>query len=98
VKDYFRKLFELQDQCQYKPHQKFGMDKSLGMLGNGDSIVVAGPVGWQAQYLECNGNRKLYTIVATICVHGMANVALWFIFKAKGIAKSWAKNNSLHAM
>jgi hypothetical protein len=97
VKDYFEKLFELQDQRQYKPHQKFGMDESPGMLGNGDSMVVAGPVGRKAQYLERDGNRKSYTIVATICADGTANVAPWFIFKAKGIAKSWAENNSLHA-
>jgi hypothetical protein len=97
VGDYFDTLDERQEDRNYEACHKYGMDESPGMLGNGDSIVVAGPAGRKGQYVERDGNRKSYTIVATICADGTANVAPWFIFKAKGIAKAWAENNSLDA-
>jgi hypothetical protein len=96
-KEYFDVLEKRQERRQYKPCNKYGMDESPGMLGNGDALVVVGPIGKKAQYAERDGNRRSYTIVATICADGSATVKPWFIFKAKGFAKSWAENNSLDA-
>jgi hypothetical protein len=96
-KEYFNVLQKQQQQQQHKAHNKYSMDKSPGMLGNSNALVVVGPIGKKAQYAKHNSNRRLYTIVATICADGSATVKPWFIFKAKGFAKSWAKNNSLDA-
>jgi hypothetical protein len=95
---YFNHLEQIDEDYHIRPENKYGMDETPGMFGYGQAVVVVGPKGQKGQYAEQSGDRRSYTIVATICASGDRDAAPrpWVIFRAKGLSPTWhGENNSL---
>lgn len=68
------------------------MDETGMMLGIGGKQKVVGTSGKNIQHLGCEGNRKLVTVMVTICADG-TKLKEWIIFKGKKFQERWTERN-----
>jgi hypothetical protein len=96
VKHYYDLLEKVLQENNFHPQNIYGFDETGYPIGCGNKCHVIGQSKNKQHKLQCNNNKEMVMVMATICVDG-SNVLPVVIFKGQNFLEQWHQDNPIDA-